>query len=86
MALQPWRTGKIIRIENETSDTRRFWIEIPELTVFDFVPGQFVTFDLPIHEKSNQDAPNPLVLAIPCVIPITIHLFTHRGAAIFRIS
>ena len=54
MALQPWRTGKLIRIEDETKDTRRFWIEVPELESFDFIPGQFVTFDLPIHEKSNK--------------------------------
>lgn len=31
--------------------TRRFWIQIPELPSFDFEPGQFITFDLPIHEK-----------------------------------
>ena len=54
MALQPWRTGKVIRIENETADTRRYWIQVPELTSFDFIPGQFVTFDLPIHEKPNK--------------------------------
>src|SRR6187399_3069791 len=54
MALQPWRTGKVIRIENETADTRRFWIEVPELDSFDFKPGQFVTLDLPIHEKPNK--------------------------------
>ncbi len=54
MALQPWRTGKVIRIENETGDTKRFWIEVPELTSFDFLPGQFVTLDLPIHEKPNK--------------------------------
>src|SRR6187455_1293266 len=54
MALQPWRTGKVIRIENETADTRRFWIEVPELSSFDFLPGQFVTLDLPIHEKPNK--------------------------------
>lgn len=54
MALQPWRTGKVIRIENETADTRRYWIQVPELPSFDFIPGQFVTFDLPIHEKPNK--------------------------------
>lgn len=54
MALQPWQKGKIIRIENETANTKRFWIEIPELKSFDFIPGQFVTFDLPIHEKPNK--------------------------------
>lgn len=54
MALQPWRTGKVIRIENETNDTKRYWIEVPELSSFDFLPGQFVTLDLPIHEKANK--------------------------------
>ena len=54
MALQPWRTGKVIRIEDHTHNTKRFWIEVSELTSFDFIPGQFVTLDLPIHEKSNK--------------------------------
>lgn len=51
MPLQPWRTGKVIRIEQQTETTRRFFIQIPELDVFDFKAGQFVTLDLPIHEK-----------------------------------
>lgn len=54
MALQPWRKGIVTRIENETYNTRRFWIKIPELESFDFTPGQFVTLDLPIHEKPNK--------------------------------
>jgi ferredoxin-NADP reductase len=54
MALQPWRNGKVIRIENETPTTRRFWFEISDTTAFDFIPGQFVTLDLPIHEKVNK--------------------------------
>ena len=54
MALQPWRVGKVIRIEDETPDTKRFWIEVPELSSFDFAPGQFITLDLPIHEKPNK--------------------------------
>ncbi|MFI5133004.1 MAG: ferredoxin--NADP reductase [Chitinophagales bacterium] len=54
MALQPWRTGKVIRIEDQTHNTKRFWIETPEIASFDFIPGQFVTFDLPIHEKPNK--------------------------------
>ncbi|MBO9571144.1 MAG: FAD-dependent oxidoreductase [Chitinophagaceae bacterium] len=49
--LQPWRISKVIRIEDETSSTKRFWFEVPELEEFDFIPGQFVTLDLPIHEK-----------------------------------
>ncbi len=49
--IQPWQTGKVIRIVNETSNTRRYWIEVPEVKSFDFEPGQFVTLDLPIHEK-----------------------------------
>jgi CDP-4-dehydro-6-deoxyglucose reductase len=43
--LEPWRTGTVIKIENETSSTRRFWIQVPEITEFSFEPGQFVTLD-----------------------------------------
>ena len=54
MALQPWRTGIVTKIINETYNTRRFWIQIPDMESFDFTPGQFVTIDLPIHEKPNK--------------------------------
>jgi ferredoxin-NADP reductase len=54
MALLPWQKGKVIRIEDYTPNTKRFWIEVPELSSFDFIPGQFITFDLPIHEKPNK--------------------------------
>lgn len=54
MALQPWRKGIVTSIEWETPDTKRFRIVVPELDVFDFMPGQFVTLDLPIHEKSSK--------------------------------
>lgn len=54
MALQPWRKGIVNRIEQETYNTRRFWIQIPEVERFDFLPGQFVTIDLPIDEKPNK--------------------------------
>lgn len=54
MALLPWVQGRITRIENETKNTRRFWIQLPETERFDFQPGQFVTLDLPIHEKPNK--------------------------------
>ena len=53
MAL-PWQTGKVIRIENATSLTRRFWIELVSGEPFQFEPGQFVTLDLPIHEKPSK--------------------------------
>ncbi len=54
MASQPWQKGKIIRIEDETSTTKRFWIEISDQSKFDFIPGQFLTLDLPIHEQPNK--------------------------------
>lgn len=52
--LEPWRKGVVVKIAEETSATRRFWIQIPEVESFDFIPGQFVTLDLPIHEKKNK--------------------------------
>lgn len=54
MALQPWRKGKVIRIEEYTPNTKRFWIEVQDTEQFDFIPGQFVTLDLPIDEKPTK--------------------------------
>lgn len=54
MSIEPWRTGTVIKIEQQTHNTRRFFIQVPELEIFDFKPGQFVTLDLPIHEKPNR--------------------------------
>jgi glycine betaine catabolism B len=54
MALQPWRSGIVIRIEDETYNTKRFFIKVNELKSFDFKAGQFVTFDLPIHEHVSK--------------------------------
>ena len=52
--LQPWLTATVIKIEQQTYNTRRFFIQMPDAYAFDFKPGQFVTLDLPIHEKPNK--------------------------------
>jgi glycine betaine catabolism B len=54
MPLEPWRIGTVIRIEDETYNTRRYFIRVNELNSFDFKAGQFVTLDLPIHEQKNK--------------------------------
>jgi ferredoxin-NADP reductase len=52
--LEPWRKGVVTKIKEESSLTRRYWIQVPEVENFDFLPGQFITLDLPIHEKKNK--------------------------------
>lgn len=52
--LPSWQNCTVLRIENETEITRRFWIRMDDMETFDFKPGQFVTLDLPIHEKPNR--------------------------------
>jgi CDP-4-dehydro-6-deoxyglucose reductase len=54
MSVHPWRTARLLRIEPAAPLTWRYWFEMPELERFDFIPGQFVTLDLPIHEKPNK--------------------------------
>lgn len=54
MAAQPWRTGTVIDIVDETYNTKRYFIRVDELENFDFKAGQFVTLDLPIHEQVNK--------------------------------
>ena len=52
--LDLWHTGIVTKLVDETHNTRRFWIQVPDMDRFDFKPGQFVTLDLPIHEKKNK--------------------------------
>ncbi|RTL47792.1 MAG: FAD-dependent oxidoreductase [Sphingobacteriales bacterium] len=52
--MQAWQKGIIVAIEPETKFTKKFFIQIPEVEKFDFIPGQFVTLDLPIHEQKNK--------------------------------
>lgn len=46
-----WFDSKVIRIVDETPQTKRFWLQIEGEESFDFTPGQFITMDLPISEK-----------------------------------
>jgi NAD(P)H-flavin reductase len=54
MALLPWQTAVITKIVDVTGNTKRFCFEIADNAVFDFIPGQFVTLDLPIHERASK--------------------------------
>jgi CDP-4-dehydro-6-deoxyglucose reductase len=52
--LQPWQDAVVTKIVQETPTTKRFFLALSSGQVFDFTPGQFVTFDLPIHEQKNK--------------------------------
>jgi CDP-4-dehydro-6-deoxyglucose reductase len=54
MPAQPWRTCIVTGVVEETPNTKRYFLQIPELDRFDFEPGQFITFDLPIDEKPGR--------------------------------
>ncbi len=46
-----WYDGSIIEINQLTTNTKQFFIKIQIEEAFDFLPGQFVTLDLPVSEK-----------------------------------
>jgi CDP-4-dehydro-6-deoxyglucose reductase len=46
-----WYDSKVIRIEDASPTTKRFWLQIEAGEVFDFKAGQFITMDLPLGEK-----------------------------------
>jgi ferredoxin-NADP reductase len=52
--LQEMQKAIVTKIVDETYNTKRFFLEVQDCSVFDFTPGQFITFDLPIHEKKNK--------------------------------
>jgi CDP-4-dehydro-6-deoxyglucose reductase len=46
-----WYDSKLVRIEEAAPGVRRFWLALPPEDALRFSAGQFVTMDLPIHEK-----------------------------------
>ncbi len=48
-----WYEGRIIDIKEMSSTTRQFFVSCGEDS-FDFLPGQFVTMDLPVGDKRQQ--------------------------------
>lgn len=47
-----WYTGRVNGIKQLTESTRQFSVDVShENGVFQFIPGQFVTMDLPVSEK-----------------------------------
>lgn len=52
--LQPWQDAVVTKIVQETPTTKRFFLSLANGHLFDFTAGQFVTFDLPIHEQRNK--------------------------------
>jgi CDP-4-dehydro-6-deoxyglucose reductase len=49
-----WLQGIVTDRIDEAYNTKRIFIEVQGIEQFDFKPGQFVTLDLPIHEKKNK--------------------------------
>jgi ferredoxin-NADP reductase len=46
--------AKLQHIENETPTTKRFYFQAIDLDKIDFIPGQFISFEFPIHEKQSK--------------------------------
>jgi ferredoxin-NADP reductase len=49
-----WHNAIVTRIEDESPFVKRFFLSIENVETFSFLPGQFITLDLPISEKRQH--------------------------------
>ncbi|GAB1397441.1 hypothetical protein MASR1M65_22200 [Saprospiraceae bacterium] len=49
-----WIEAKLTEIKPVTDKIRNFYLTLNDEDRFGFLPGQFVTFDLPVSEKRLQ--------------------------------
>ncbi len=49
-----WYDGSLIRIEQESSSVRRFFVKHPDEQPLQFRAGQFITCDFPIGQKRHE--------------------------------
>lgn len=54
MAEDIWYDAEVTRVEDVNPSVKRYWLRMNNLERFDFKAGQFITLDLPIHEKKNK--------------------------------
>jgi ferredoxin-NADP reductase len=45
---------EIVDIKEQTENTKRFFFTIPDKKAFNFIPGQFIILELPVHEKKSR--------------------------------
>ncbi|MBA3827713.1 MAG: FAD-dependent oxidoreductase [Taibaiella sp.] len=60
-----WQQGIVKRVVQATANTRQYWIELQGTQSFLFKAGQFVTFDLPIHEQRNRRWRSYSIASVP---------------------
>ena len=73
MALK-WHSAKVVAIEELTPSTRKFILRCDSDTVSQFKPGQFITLDLPIHEKRTKRWRSYSIANLPSPIESTLEL------------
>ena len=65
MSILPWQTAKLIYTIDESPKVRRFFFEAIETEIFDFIPGQFVTLDLPISDRPSKRLRSYTIASMP---------------------
>ncbi|MBK6362330.1 MAG: oxidoreductase [Saprospiraceae bacterium] len=71
-----WYESEVISIKTLSPQTKEFVLKVSEEEIFSFLPGQFVTMDLPLGEKRYQrwrsysiaNAPNQKNLLEFCIV------------------
>ncbi len=63
-------TVEITNIVNETENTRRFFFKIVDYEQFDFIPGQFMILELPVHEKKAWRLRSYSIASFPTGEPV----------------
>jgi CDP-4-dehydro-6-deoxyglucose reductase len=80
-----WYESRVVEIVNLTAHTKSFWLKIMDGQSFDFRPGQFITLDLPIHEKRHKRWRSYSIANLPgkdglielCIVSLENGLATH---------
>ncbi|MFI5171631.1 MAG: ferredoxin--NADP reductase [Chitinophagales bacterium] len=65
MSLLAWQSAKLVKTIDATPKVRRFFFEVQDTDRFDFIPGQFVTLDLPISDRPSKRVRSYTIASAP---------------------
>jgi CDP-4-dehydro-6-deoxyglucose reductase len=79
MSLLAWQQAVVVDVVQRAEHTRSYFLKVPSLSEFSYTAGQFVSLDLPIHERASQRLRSYSIASTPDKTNVFELLISHKA-------
>ncbi len=80
--LLTWQKSVVKEIVQRAEHTRSYFLTVPDQAEFNYIPGQFVSLDLPIHERPSQRLRSYSIASMPDHSNVFELLVSHKTGGV----